>query len=489
MALRARLVAPPPIPDKTWQWHVLKSATIPASVLFLGDRRMEAETYLSSGYGLRISIESKPAGWKRLGDLARSWQPSRLKGIRVSPDFGTPFLAATQVYDVRPIPRKWLSLDRTDDATNRFVHPGMILVTCSGSVGRPTLAYSAHENTLISHDLLRVEANDKRNWGWIYAYLHAPQTRAMTKGAQYGHIIKHLETSHLDALPVPTVDDETAANFTRRVGRILDFRSESFRLTLEAESRFEKAVGPVSVKDWGESGFSVKASKAFLSGRKRLDASVHNPGVAAIKRHLAKHGKGFTSFAEAGYDIWVPGRYKRIPAEDGVVYRDSADLLEVSPDLAKRFADCRFGDEFKGRVKSGWILIPCSGQVYGIIGTATLATDALEDQVVSNHVVRAAPKKGSVPVGYVLTVLAHPVFGRSIVKALAFGSSVPELAPDDLAALDLVRLDPREEFAIAELAEASAKARAAADVLEREISADAGAIVDRFISGAGIHVS
>ena len=67
----------------------------------------------------------------------------------------------------------------------------------------------------------------------------------------------------------------------------------------------------------------------------------------------------------------VPGRYKRIPAEDGVIYRDSADLLEVYPDLTKRFADCRFGDEFGGRVRNGWILIPCSGQVYGIIGTAS----------------------------------------------------------------------------------------------------------------------
>lgn len=81
----------------------------------------------------------------------------------------------------------------------------------------------------------------------------------------------------------------------------------------------------------------LRASKTFFSGRKRLDASIHNSGVAAIKRHLAKHGKSFTRFAQAGYDIWVPSRYKRIPAEDGVVYRDSADLLEVSPDLAKRF--------------------------------------------------------------------------------------------------------------------------------------------------------
>lgn len=402
----------------------------------------------------------------------------------MSSDFGTPFLAATQVYDVRPIPRKWLSLDRTEDASNRFVHSGMILVTCSGSVGRPTLAYSPHANTLISHDLLRVEAKDKRDWGWIYAYLHSTQARAMTKGAQYGHIIKHLETSHLDALPVPLIDDATSESFNRKVTQILALRDDSYRLTLEAEERFTKAFGPIKVKDWGENGFAVKASNAFFSGRMRLDAAVHNPGVAAIKRHLAKQGKGLTKLKDAGFDIWVPGRYKRIPAEDGVIYRDSADLLEVSPDLAKRFADCAFGDEFNGRVRSGWILIPCSGQVYGIIGTATLATDALDDQVVSNHVVRVAPQKRGLRVGYVLTALAHPIFGRPVIKALAFGSSVPELNPDDLADFELVRLDPEEEEAIAELAESSAKARADADLLERDIAVEASSHVDDFLHKA-----
>jgi hypothetical protein len=51
MALRARLVAPPPPTKTDWPWHSVKSGSIAASVLFGGDRRMEAETYLSSGYG------------------------------------------------------------------------------------------------------------------------------------------------------------------------------------------------------------------------------------------------------------------------------------------------------------------------------------------------------------------------------------------------------------------------------------------------------
>jgi len=217
-------------------------------------------------------------------------------------------------------------------------------------------------------------------------------------------------------------------------------------------------------------------------GRRRLDGARHNPGAAAIHHFLAKHGQGFSTLPEAGYDVWVPGRYKRIPVEDGVIYRDSADLLEVNPDLPKRYADCKFGDRFRGRVKDGWILVACSGQVYGIIGTAILATQALNDQVVSNHVLRAAPKKGSVSAGYVVTALTHPLLGRPIVKALAFGSSVPEIDSDDLAKLHIVRLKPSQESAIADAAEESAKVRAAADLLEREITADAQRIIAKFMA-------
>jgi hypothetical protein len=50
--------------------------------------------------------------------------------------------------------------------------------------------------------------------------------------------------------------------------------------------------------------------------------------------------------------------------------------------------------------------------------------------------------------------------------------------------LKIVRLKTAQESAIAEIAEASAKARAAADILEREIASDAGAIIDKFIGGA-----
>lgn len=484
MALRARLAPPPPAPEGEWRYHKAQVGSIAASVLCSGDRRMEAESYLSSGYGIRTSIESKPSGWKRLSDLARSWQPNRLKGIQVSPKFGTPFLAATQVFDVRPIPRKWLALDKTSDAKNRFVSQGAIVVTCSGSVGRPTLCYKAHEDTLISHDLLRVKALDPEHNGWIYAYLMAWQTRAMTRSAHYGHIIKHLETSHLDSLPVPIICDMAAGDFSIRVAAILDLRNEGHRLTLEAEERFERCVGSVSIENWGEGGFSAKASRSLMSGRRRMEATIHNPGVAAIKKHLAKAGLGFTTIADAGYTVWLPSRFRRIPADAGVPFMDSADLTEVNPDITKTIADGDFGDPSRGRVESGWILMARSGQAYGIIGSTVLAEQDLENRVISDHVMRIKPGPAvAIDPGYLLIALSHPQFGRPLLKSIAYGSSIPEIDVSDVQAFEVVRLPANQERHIADLARRAAKARSEADMMERSVAEDASVLIDEFITG------
>lgn len=484
MAQRARLSAPHSEPQHEWPWHQLKWASLSANLLLSGDRRMEAETYLSSGRGLRLAIESRRVGWQPFVRFANVWQPSRLKGIQVNPDFGTPFLAATQLFDIRPVPRKWLAVERTSDAANRFINEGTIVVTCSGAVGRATLAHAPHERILISHDLLRVEARDAAQSGWIYAYLRSPQARAMMTSAQYGHIIKHLETSHLNALPVPIVNDERAREFKEQTAAILDLRNRAYRLTLEAEERFEQALGSFKVQNWGENGFSVSATAAFTKGRRRFEGTFYNPGASAIRAHLVKHGRGLTKICEAGYDVWVPGRYKRIPADDGVAYYDSADLLEVCPESVKRFADCSFGDEHRGRVKNGWLLVPCSGQVYGIIGSIVMAGPSLDGQVVSNHVMRLAARSGmKMRAGYLLTALSHPKLGRPLVKALPFGSSVPEIDPSEFAGLEVVRLAEKEEEAIADLAEESATLRAQADEKERALSVKAGMLIDRFIAG------
>ena len=139
MAERARLTPPSHTPTRSVGEVI--SASVRLSTVSVADRRLEASTYLTDGYGIAQALLAKPS-CVRLSSMASISKPNRIKGIQVSEKHGTPFLAATQVFDTRPIPRKWLALSQTRDADELFVKQGAILVTRSGNVGRTTVAFS-----------------------------------------------------------------------------------------------------------------------------------------------------------------------------------------------------------------------------------------------------------------------------------------------------------------------------------------------------------
>ena len=444
---------------------------------------MEAENYLSTGYGQWLALEARLEGRGRLGDVARIWQPSRLKGITVGRNYGTPFLAATQVFDQRPVPRKFLSLDRTDSSAERFTSDGTILVTCSGSVGRATLATKALEGILVSHDLLRIAPKQKRSWGWIYAYLRTSKVRAMLTSARYGHMIKHLEPSHLSTLPIPTPQTAILLDFHTDAKKVLRSRNQAFQLLERANELFEDAVGLPKSRLSSEIGFSIPVN-LLTSGRRRFDGVFHSPQVRAIRAHFASKGFISKTIKDMGFDAWLPSRFRRIPAEDGVTLVGSADLFEINPALPKRIADIDFGDQTNGRVKSGWLLLARSGQTYGLNGTLAIANEFHEEKVISDDAMRIAPNADcEARVGFIYTALSHPLLGRPLVKALAYGSSIPHIDVLDVERLPVVRLGENIDNEIADLAEKGANLFAAADILENEMSAKAEHLLEDLLAG------
>ena len=489
MAVRARL-SPPQELRTEWPWHSVRAASLKASLLFQAGRRLEAGAYLGEGYATKLAIESKSTGWTPLSAVARTWQPSRLKGIQIPPPHGAPFLTATQVFDVRPTARKWLSLDRTRDHAQRFVGAGQILLTCSGNVGRATLAHDTTSGILVSHDLLRVEANDEDWWGWIYAYLRAPTVRKMMKSAEYGHIIKHLETHHLDSLPIVWVSDRARAEFGSSAKEVLELRNTAYTLTLEAETAFGGAFGQLPDAVAGESQFTTRASRLFAE-RRRLDAAHHSPTVKAIVEHLSRCATAWSSLGDLGLDVWLPDRFQRVAAAEGPLFVDSSGLFEINPDISRRIAERDFGDAHAGRVKRGWILVARSGQIYGLIGSAMLTGARHEDKVISDDIIRVAPSPAAecqdegraCRVGYVVMVMTHPEFGRPRVKALPYGSSIPHIEVNDLRQFQIPRLRPLIENEIADRVEEAARLRDQADELETRLGASADAEVRRFVEG------
>jgi len=432
---------------------------------------MEAEKYLATGHDVEKDFQSSING--RLGDVAKVWQPSRLKGIQVGSKFGTPFLAATQVFDMRPVPRKWLALERTQQSNDRFVTPGTIVVTCSGSVGRATATHSPHEGILLSHDLLRVDPKNELHRGWIYAYLRASSVRKMMVASKYGHIIKHLEVSHLEALPMPVADKSFAARCNKAFEEILQLRNRANFCLSNAEELFEVSLGSLPYEENQEMGFSISSSMIF-NGRRRLDALPHNPRATKIKALLKEKGSRVMSLQSCGLNVWLPGRFKRTPAEVGVNLIDSSKLFEINPDIDRVIADGNFGDPHNGRVQPGWILLARSGQIYGINGMARLVTESLLGHVISDDAIRIAPSKNcSIDTGYLYVAMSHPSLGRPLVKSVAYGSSIPHIDTADVLSLPIVRLKPKLEAEIAKLANEAFLNWGKADILETALAASA----------------
>ncbi len=479
MAVRARLSAPRQIREE-WPFHTVKSASLPATIVFGGDRRMEAENFLASGYATQQAITSRAAGWSRMVDVATTWQPHRLKGIQVSPDFGTPFLAATQVFDLRPVARKWLSLDRTDDHVQRFVAEGTILLTCSGSVGRATLADASIQGMLVSHDLLRIEAKDPQDWGWLYAYLRAPTVRAMMTSARYGHMIKHLEVSHLDALPLIETTTAKKAAFNKLATDIVRSRNRAHQLVTSAEVLYEAAVGSAIHLEGTSTGFTTSASRLFGHGR-RLEGGYHNLTAQAAEVAVANHKHD--RLRDLVERVFIPGRFKHVYGPEGLPYLDSAQVLEVAPDIEKYVLSLNDERRAGYLVDAGTLLVPCSGQLHGVIGNVVLAGTWHEAKVLTNHVLRIVPRANpKVRIGYLQAVLSHPRLGRPRVLRGAYGSSVPELSVWDIENMTIPRLDFKTENDIADCMEEASVLSALANTLEDQVADDAEGIVREYMA-------
>jgi hypothetical protein len=467
MAQRARL-SQPQLRPSDWPWHTVRSMTIPASVLARADRRLEAENFLSDGYGIRLSLATKPQGQVRLSDLATIDQPNRLKGIQMPEDRGVPFLSATQVFDHRPIVRKWLSEQHVDRLAERFVEAGTILMTCSGNVGRATVATAIHEHQIISHDLLRIQARRVDALGWVYAWLRAPSVRMMMRAERYGHIIKHLEVAHLSALPIVLPDSSLVRSCDEELDRIVSWRSKAHALVLQAEARFAAAfpaMERVSADPW----FSHSAVALQSNSRRRLDAAYHRPAIDAIEKRLRAGARAWESIGEIGFAVNLPNRFKRIPAANGAPLIGSAQLFEVNPDIDKRIAETKFGDPTGGRVGEGWLLLARSGQPYGVLGSVAMATAVLADYIVSDDVIRIIPRQPKMRAGYVQLALSHPQLGRPRVKALAYGSSIPHIDVTDVRRLRIPRMAEADERAIHACMVRAAELRAEADLAETDL--------------------
>lgn len=465
----------------------VRFASLPAAGLGRGARRLDGETYLTGGYAVRCHIEAGRTPFLRLADLADVWMPGRLKAVPVAPGKGVPYLAASQMFDINPVPRKWLSVEHTGDLNALYVDPGLILVARSGTdnVGDVLMSYAAHAGLAVSDDLLRVRPKNPPMAGYLYAFLRGRHGYSMLRSSQYGSVIKHLEPEHLADLPVPVPSDSVRQEASDGIGRAYQLRGQALAQEREAEARFARAIGAAPGGSLSETGFAV-SSAHLTGGSRRLDGYYYNPRAAAVLSALRQSGRETVTLGSQVGAILLPNRFKRQRAADGLPFVGIEELFKVNPRIDKHIkgtAD-ELADYF---VRSGWLLVARSGQIYGLFGSVALAGHWHESKVITEDIIRIVPahRRGAPRPGYIRTALSHPVYGRPLVVRTAFGTSVPHLAPADLDDFPLIRLSPSEEDDIASLVEEAGRFREEADDLENRAVAGVERAIDRLLATAG----
>ena len=150
--------------------------TIESNLINNGELRLNASSYsINSIKANKIlkNLQSQGYAITKLGTLSNDiFIGARSKRIFVSKKEGLPYLKPKEIFTFNLKPTKWISL-LTNDVENWGVSPLMMLVTQSGSIGRPLLTNKLFEDKIISQNAIRyVPSKECRTLiGYIYAYL------------------------------------------------------------------------------------------------------------------------------------------------------------------------------------------------------------------------------------------------------------------------------------------------------------------------------
>jgi hypothetical protein len=302
-------------------------------------------------------------------------------------------------------------------------------------------------------------------------------------------MIKHLEVGHLDALPFIAAPSGRASEFSRMARDVVDSRNRAHMLVTIAETLFENEIGAIPKLGDGAAGFLASSRDLFVQGR-RLEGHYHNPIARSADQAICAGGRRLERLSDLIEQVFIPGRFKHVYGPDGLPYLDSAQILEVAPDVEKYVLSLQ-GERRAGYlVDAGTLMLPCSGQLHGIIGSVVLAGEWHENKVLTNHIMRIVPKQTArIRIGYLQAVLSHPKLGRPRVLRGAYGSSVPELSVLDIENLLVPRLAAAVETKIADSMEEAATLLAHANSVEDTIAEKAETIVRSFLNAVQMQIT
>lgn len=201
------------------------------------NQRLEANYHNLSAQAVTAHLHSHTARVLTLGDKTLTKNiilPGRFKRIYVSEKQGVPFIGGKEILELDPRGEKYLSLKHhgVRIAEQLTLSENMILVTCSGTIGKVNIVPKHWDGWAGSQHMLRAVPISADWAGYLYAWLSSEWALPLIRRHTYGAVVFEIDQHQLAEVPVPLLADE---NQMREINALVLRANELRYLAFEKE--------------------------------------------------------------------------------------------------------------------------------------------------------------------------------------------------------------------------------------------------------------
>jgi type I restriction enzyme S subunit len=214
----------------------------------------------ASQWGKRLdaSFHSPIARWveaelKRIGfEPVPLSDPMLTKEIRAVTKFrkrvyvpkgGIPLLSSKQLFQIDPIDVKGLAKGAHEgDLSEIALNPNMVVITCSGTIGRVNIVPDYMEGWAANQHAIRIVSPSDEMAAYIYAWLASEYGNALITRFSYGSVILELDRFMVAEIPVPLLTKLQRNAIAALVLKANDLRTEAWNLEQGALSQLRKEI-------------------------------------------------------------------------------------------------------------------------------------------------------------------------------------------------------------------------------------------------------
>lgn len=185
---------------------------------------------------------------KLLGDSELSSNiilPGRFKRVYVEEEQGAVFFGGKQILELNPSEKKYLSLvHHAERIKNQLtLKQNMILITCSGTIGKVALVPKHWEGWTANQHIIRIVPSNSNITGYLFTWLNTDYGYELIKRFTYGSVVDEIDNHQVARIQIPILENiEKMKEINNLVLKANDMRSEAYTLEQEAIRIVNKEV-------------------------------------------------------------------------------------------------------------------------------------------------------------------------------------------------------------------------------------------------------